>query len=397
MTTDIQSAKALESLRSGVPGEAAVQTLGTTQHVISKKFGDAIDAVSSDQGATPLVISAGFGEGKSHLFKHLRAEAERLGYVTSMVTVSPEMPLGNAHVVLKAIAENATAPGRTGKAVMELAKASNVPRSAIADLRKWAREAEISDRFKAQFHIYDQTKDEELQVDILGDIEGRPVIKTRLAAALKDVGAASQYDLRAPKNALLAHERLRILAQFFRVHGAKGLIVFFDEVERIEKFTFRARLAAYEQMGWWKSVCEQPGSAIYAVLAQTPGSIEQCLTEKGDEAKVGMASNSAADELAREGIALLRQFDRLEEVTAEQLETLQHGVRDLYHRAYGIAPEALLARKTRTSVRSEIRRWITIWDLQRHDPTYKPNVTESDIFRDTQEVGDEDLAVADDE
>ncbi len=398
MTPDLESARALESLRSGVPGDAAVRTLGTTQNAIAQKFRDAVDSVSSAQGVTPLVISATFGDGKSHLLKYLRAEAEKLGYATSIVTVSPEMPLGNAHVVLKAIAESATAPGKIGKAMMELAYANDVPKDAIGELRKWARDENISDRFKALLQIYeDNRSDEELKIDILGDLEGRPITKTRIVSALKALGAGSHYDLKAPKNALLAHDRLRVLAQFFRAHGAGGLIVFFDEVERIEKFSFGARLAAYEQMGWWRSVCEQPGSALYSVFAQTAGSIEQCLRDKGDEARIGSFGDSPSDALAKDGISLLRNTDLLERATAEQLENLQHGVGDLYFKAYGIVPEKLPPRKNWTSVRSEIRRWITMWDLQRHDPTYRPRITESEVVHDTQEISDSDLPSIDDE
>ena len=106
---------AIEALRAGVPSRHAVAQLGTTQREIKEDFDDALLSIRGGEPARPLVISANFGGGKSHLLNYLQTVAERQGFVTSFVVISPEMPLGAPHVVLKAIVENAQAPNRVGK------------------------------------------------------------------------------------------------------------------------------------------------------------------------------------------------------------------------------------------------------------------------------------------
>jgi hypothetical protein len=172
-------------------------------------------------------------------------------------------------------------------------------------------------------------------------------------------------------------------------------VVFFDEVERIERFSFKARLGAYQELGWWKRTCKEANSAIFAVFSETSAAVEQCLEDKGDRDRVrsgGSLLPEERDQLALDGMELFDSVVRLRPATIEQLETLQHGVRDLYGRAYSSQPSSVTIRKDYTTVRSEIRRWITIWDLQRHYPSYSPNVESEEVVMDTADIADEELA-----
>jgi len=66
----------------------------------------------------------------------LQALAVQQGYVSSFVVVSPEMPFGNGHLVLKAIAERAQAPGRIGTALRALTNDLSTNSAAFAGLRR---------------------------------------------------------------------------------------------------------------------------------------------------------------------------------------------------------------------------------------------------------------------
>lgn len=90
---------AVESLRSGVPSRAAVEQLGTTHTEIEGAFRAALERVRAGEGTEPVGCRASFGHGKTHLLIHLRALAERTGFATSVVVVSPETPLGNPAAV----------------------------------------------------------------------------------------------------------------------------------------------------------------------------------------------------------------------------------------------------------------------------------------------------------
>lgn len=406
MIKDVVKARnAIEALRAGVPSRHAVSQLGTTQRVIEDRFRVALDSVSAGQATQPLVISANFGAGKSHLLEFFQAIAEREQFVTSYTVVSPEMPLGNGHVVLKAITEAARAPGRTGKALREVAADLQTNSAPFADLRRWAMEADIRDRFRALLHLYEEFRaDEELRTQILEDFEGKALGKLVIKQKLREIGEGSAYDLSGPRNPLLAHDRIRVLAQFIRACGCKGIVVFFDEVERMARFSLKQRIAAYEEIGWWREIAETAGAAILPVFAMTTGFVENTVIAKGDDARFvsstfAFAGADGADN-GRRGVELLKADPaRLDVPTPQQEEEVRYRIKAIYEQAYGVTVPALPshAPDVHRSIRWEIRRWITEWDLLRYDPDYKTDVAEEEVRFSEKELADSETAFSDDE
>lgn len=407
MIREIVTARnAIEALRAGVPSRHAVSQLGTTQHAIADRFHAALESVGAGKSTQPLVISANFGDGKSHLLEYFQAIAEREHFVTSYTVVSPEMPLGSGHVVLKAIAEAARAPGRTGKAIREIAADLHTNPSAFASLRAWAQDADIHDRFRALLHLYEEFRaDEELRTQILEDLEGKPLGKMIVKRKLKEIGQGAAYDLSSPRNPLLAHDRIRVLAQFFRACGCKGLVIFFDEVERMARFSLKQRISAYEEIGWWRAIAETAGAAILPVFAMTTGFVEENITgNRQDELRfVSNTFGFAGDEEfnhGRRGIEMLKADPaKLETPTPEQEEEVRYRIKAIYEQAYGVTVPSLPSHATdvRRSIRWEIRRWITEWDLMRYDPSYVPKVLEGDVSFSGIEIPDAEMGLANDD
>ncbi len=393
---------ALEALRSGVPSRHAVEQLGTTQAHIRTQFESSLAAIASGEAVKPLVLSATFGGGKSHLLNYLKTLAASQGFVTSIVVVGPEMPLGMPHVVLKAIADAAEAPGRTGRAIRELSSDLSTGSSDFAELRLWAREAGLEPRFPALLHLFEEFRaDEEFRQRILGDFEGNPIPLREIRARLKDLGQAAGYALKATKNALLAHDRIRLLAHYFRACRCKGWVILFDELERFPEFAVKQRLAAWVELGWWEHLANSTSSAILPVFAIASGHIDEAITK---DAPSFRASASDADiqereDFGRRGIALLNSATRILSPTREQDEQILFKVKAIYEEAYGVTVAGSLARKPGTSstIRSEIRRWITNWDLQRYYPDYTPAMTEENVEFDSSEIGDHVMAHDDEE
>jgi hypothetical protein len=312
----VKARSAIESLRSGVPSRDAVSQLGTTQRDVRERFEDSLDAIAQGQGVSPIVISATFGAGKTHLLEYLQFLAEREGFVTSYTVISPEMPLGNAHLVLKAIAEAAHAPNQTGKALRALAMSLHVSSDSYRELQEWAKHSQIEDRFGALLHLYEAFgADEEFRLQILNDIEGHPLLKTVLKSRLKQIGVAAQYDLNSPRTPLLAHDRIRLMAQCFRAAGCKGWVVFFDEMERVSKFSLNQRLAAYAELGWWREAAERANSALIPVFTTASGFLSESImggTKDAQRLTTGGFSHDDRDRLANQGIEMLKTPFRLE-------------------------------------------------------------------------------------
>ena len=143
----VAARSAIESLRSGVPSRHAVTQLGTTQTEVKKHFDAGLQALAEGRGVTPIVVSATFGAGKSHLLNYLQSLAAQQGFVTSFVVVSPEMPLGNASIVLRTLAEAAQAPGNADTALRALAaQPEYATGTGFADLKAWTRDAGLDDQ-----------------------------------------------------------------------------------------------------------------------------------------------------------------------------------------------------------------------------------------------------------
>jgi len=399
--------RAVESLRSGVPSRYAVAQLGTTQYEIKLRFQEELDALVEGKPVSPLVVAANFGAGKTHLLEYLQTLAERMNGVTSYVVVSPEMPLGNAHVVLKAIAENSRASGRTGKALRALMSDFSTSSSEYASVREWARTAGIQDSFNAILHLYAEFRaDETFRGQLLEDIEGKVVPKTNLRGRLKEIGQAAAYDLGTMKGSRktpeLAHERIRLLAQLFRAAGCHGVVILFDELERIAKFSLHQRAAAYQELAWWQEAAQRAGGAILPVFAMTEEFLANYVHGgKRDAQKfVSVALGQVADEReerASRGIDLLTSYSLLNSPDSRQIEEIKYRVKALYETAYSVAVAPVETRPDRTSIRSEIRRWITLWDLQRFDPDYVPQMREETLRFDVSEIPDESLQTGDDD
>jgi len=397
----IQARRAIESLRSGVPNRDVVAQLGTTQHEIRGRFEDSIDGVAQGQGAEPILISASFGAGKTHLLNYLQSLAEREGFVTSYVVISPEMPLGNAHFVVKALSESARAPGRAGRALRALAPDLSLGPNTSGGVSEWIGNAAIDDRFRALLRLYDAYRaDEEFRVQILGDFEGRPILKTVLKNRLKLINEASSYDLSGPRTALLAHDRVRLLAQLFKASGCKGWVILFDEMERVAKFSLKQRLAAYTELGWWRRIARTAGSAILPVFTTASGFVAETVTGGAfDEQRISSLSASGERDIdALDGIDFLKSPLRLDPPTSDQEEEIEYRVRSIYEQAYGVAAEMPAGKlDVRISIRSEIRRWITLWDLHRYYPEYRPDVDVEDVHFDPEAIDDAQIVSEDDE
>ena len=75
----IAAQRALEALRNGVPNRDAVSALGCMQPAALDAFQERIDQLVSETREPPLVegmlISGGFGTGKSHTLAYLEQQA----------------------------------------------------------------------------------------------------------------------------------------------------------------------------------------------------------------------------------------------------------------------------------------------------------------------------------
>ena len=144
------------------------------------------------------------------------------------------------------------------------------------------------------------------------------------------------------------------------------------------------------------------GGAILPVFAMTEEFLDSFITggkrdaQKFISAALGQVTDER-EERASRGIEMLTSYSLLSSPDARQIEEIKYRIKSLYELAYNVAVPTLDTRLDRTSVRSEIRRWITLWDLQRYDPDYTPQIQEESVKFDETEISDDALATDTDE
>jgi len=402
----LEARRAIESLRAGVPSRAVVEQLGTTHTEIEDAPRAALDDLREAKGTEPIGCMAPFGQGKTHLLIHLRTLAERAGFATSLVVVSPETPLGNPASVLSEICRNASVEGRVGDALRELHASVTTDTRNWAEFRLWARNTGVVQRFQALMYLYEELHtDVDFRVRILEDVQGKPMPLTDIRRALRELRQTSAYDLRGtPRARSLAPQRIRLLAQWFRAFGRHGLVIFFDEMERLESFTSKQRMGAYEQVAWWADAARESGSALVPVWFATE---ELNAGRDRDRSLIltdllgSLPTDSTRANIQQiltqsprwRGWEALGGFAYLQPPSADQLRDLQFRVAELYKRAYGMAHVAdLQVQSQPESVRPEIRRWIAYWDMQRLYPGYIPDIAVGHVEMQDGEEWSDDLA-----
>jgi len=158
----IEYRRALEALRNGVPNRDAVRVMGCAQAEIEQRFRQTLDDsheyLEKDKQPPGMLVSGGFGSGKSHLLEYLQHLALSEDFVCSKVVISKETPLSDPAKVFSAAIESAQVPGLSGQAVQEIASRFNHDAPEYGEFRRWCeRRAEaISPLFIATVLLHEQ-------------------------------------------------------------------------------------------------------------------------------------------------------------------------------------------------------------------------------------------------
>ena len=210
MTTSLPNRRALEALRAGVPNRDAVAALGSEQTAVDDRFTELLGSISSATRSEPaggVLISGGFGAGKSHVLEHLAHRALDAGFVVSKVVISKETALHDPAKVFVAAISDAQVPGKSGSAIDEIATSLRTESAEYAALYRWVHQddAPVDSRFAASLFLYEYARgDAEFADRIVRYWAGDPLPVADLRRRLKEAGAAATYRLAAARERDLA-------------------------------------------------------------------------------------------------------------------------------------------------------------------------------------------------
>lgn len=396
LAPQIQSRRAIEALRNGVPNRDAVRELGCSQPEIEERFRKQLQSLreggENGERNNGMLIMGGFGTGKSHLLEYLMHLALEENFVCSKIVVSKETPLYDPVKFYRNAAELATVPGKRGPALNEIAVALDIESRTYANFYQWVQKnSSLDQRFAATLFLYEHMpRNLEFQDRIIRFWSGEKINKGEIKKRLKECGESVTYQMGNISAKELALQRFQFAARLIIAGGYSGWVLLIDEVELIGRYSLLQRAKSYVELARWMGRLEDvsyPG--LTAVLAITDDFQSIVLEEKHDLEKVVAkvrARGSEADLLLasqaergmrviqREKLALVGPDDRA-------IERTHAKVKSIHAQAYSWDPPSVstVERLATTRMRQFVRGWITEWDLKRFDPKYEPIIETTEL------------------
>ncbi len=369
---------AVEALRAGVPNRAAIRLLGTNEAGLRETFlarlNDCASGLREDRRVEGVVIAGGFGTGKSHLLGYLQELALQENFIVSLVPISKETPLFDPAKVYASAVRNAYVPHRNDDVMTAVMSRLRPATDPYDELEHWASGASsrLAPIFPALLHVIPKRQPDD-HAAIARFFGGARLSVSRIRQWLKEAGAAKLFDLKMPKAAELALQRVRFSPRLFAAAGYAGWCVLLDEVELIGRYSALQRGKSYAELTRWLGLHDDtlaPG--VVCVCAITDDFTSVVINNRRDDELV-------PDKLARKGLeqqailaslgiqALEKRQQLLQQPSESILQQSLHKVQGLYRDAYDWRPSQIDVgeRLAGKSMRQYIKSWITAWDIER--------------------------------
>ncbi len=403
--TSLDSRRAIEALRNGVPNRQAVRKLGCNQPRAENHFVEmlnkAVNAAVVPDGTLGMLVSGDFGTGKSHFLTYLEHIALSRNFVCSKVAVSKETPLYDLGKIFASAIEKGRLPGRVGPFVEELAPKLDPKSELYEKFFLWAEDAVASGLlnpiFPASLLIHEKSGDLELNGDIESFWAGDRIHVAKIRAGLRQIGETRRYGkFSAPKTAELPSQRLRFAVELIKAAGYRGWVVLLDEIELIGSYSILQRGRSYAEMARWMGRVEgeaYPGMIVVgAVTDDFASAVISPDGRKKDRDYIrprleDSAKHAVLGPRAETGMRLLeREVSVLETPGEDDVRAALDKLRRLYGEVYGedALPHATTAGGAglQGRMRHKIRVAINEWDLHRLHPGYRPKTKVEEIGED---------------
>ena len=387
----LQSRRAIEALRNGVPNSDAIEALGCSQPAVERAFTGMLDRTSTEGSSQGMLVSGDFGTGKSHLLGWLQERALESNFVCSRVVISKETPLFDLDKVFKAAVANAVVPGvGAGQMVEEVVLKLDYDSMPYVDFFQWANREDtgLHGIFPATLAVHQHlNKDPEVTNEINWFWSGEKISTPNVRKGLREAGQLQAYaPLRAPKVADLPLQRLRFLLELVKAVGYRGWVVLLDEIELVYNYSVLQRARSYAELArWMGQAVEESYPGLVVVGTLTTDFAEAALDGKDDRNRAAQRlRDRRRDREAVRAEAGMRFIDRTAQPLAQPdddtLTELYRRLRTMHSHAYQWeAPEIDVSPSVQRSIRAFIRRWINEWDLRRLHPDQDPDIEETEL------------------
>jgi hypothetical protein len=368
--------------------------LGCSQPEAEEKFRVALDrsAECVDGAQTPgLLVSGGFGSGKSHLLGYLADIALQRNMVCSRVVISKETALYDPWRVFRAAVDSAQLPEGRGQLLQEITLKFPAKTPAYASFAQWLVTArDLPPILAASVMVFERLNDPEVRQQICDFWGGAPLSTKAVKGWVREIRQTSAFNVRAVPRPELISQLIGFASRLIRAAGYDGWVILLDEVELAGRYGPLGRARSYGELARWLGITETnqyPG--ILTVAAITDDFFAEVIERTGDkesararlEGRTDPRDQAAAGRAEKAMQAIEHKAIRLRSPDAETLEATYRELRSIHSQAYAWDPPELEFGRGDTSraMRSYVRRWINEWDLRRLYPQAKVEIQEEPL------------------
>ena len=327
---DYESRRIIEALRSGIPSKTIGSYFGGARSDLLAEISEWLDM----QTGGGKILTANYGEGKTHLLNTVFGMAHNKNLAVSMLSLSRETPFNNLYQLYQKIIQNTYLPHREQPGIENLISRLNPAK--MTELQLFAAKGLQTDKLYYLLKAYANTDDPEIRFTLLADLSGDYMTNAQLKKIYFDIFAEK---IIFPVNfAKSRHiwDYYMFISRLFSVSGLNGWVILFDEAEHIGRLGRKSRFLAYENMAKFLRP-EQDGA--FSIFTMTNNYATQVINGK-DEWKY-LAESENFNREAVEGVLVgIESAPELPPLTRDEFMKVLLKIIEFHGKAYDWKPGA---------------------------------------------------------
>jgi len=325
---DFEARKVIEALRSGIPSRVIGGYFGGARTELLAEIAEWLDSKTGGG----KILTANYGEGKTHLLNTVFRMAQNKNMAVSMVSLSRETPFNNLYQVYQKIAQNTYLPKREQSGFEPLL--DKLEPGKIAELQLYAAKELQTDKLYYLLKAYCNTDDPDVRFSLLADLQGDFVANAQLKKVYKEIFAERVIFSANFIKSRHIWDYILFLSRLFDLSGLHGWILLFDEAEHIGRLGRKARFGAYTNMAKFLSHEKNNALSLFTMTNSYAMQVIEGKDERGNLAKTEGFDN----ELIEQVLAAIESAPELPALDRDEFMEVLSKIVDFYRLAYDWTP-----------------------------------------------------------
>ena len=325
---DYEARKVVEALRSGVPSRIIGSYFGGARMELLADIAEWLDANTGGG----KILTASYGEGKTHLLNTVFRMAQNKNMAVSMVSLSRETPFNNLYQTYQKIALNTYLPNREQSGFDSLL--DRLEPGKMAELQLFAAKELQTDKLYYLLKTYCNTDDPEIKFSLLADLQGDFIANAQLKKLYKEIFAEKVVFSVNFAKSRHTWDYILFLNRLFSLSGLYGWVILFDEAEHIGRLGRKSRFNAYINMSMFLNAEK---SKIHSLFTMTNNYAMQVIDGK-DERGYLAATEGFDNEAIEETLVRIETAAELPPLDRREFMEVLAKIVDFHARAYGWKP-----------------------------------------------------------